>query len=848
MARRILLVGLFGSIIALWILGSSDDLAANSQSGRTANGGVVALADAEPPTSTATPANTPTSTATPTNTPTSTATPTNTPTSTATPTNSPTSTATPTNSPTSTATPTNTPTSTATPTATATAATTNTPTNTPAPTNTPTATATATATRVPPLLDLNGSASGLNYQTSYLVGGDRVRIVSHMLAITSGGTSLSSATVKIENLKNGAREKLAVNLFGTNITKNFSNGILQLNGVDTIANYEKVLRTVTYENTAVTPNKISRQVTFLVKDGQVSSNTPQSTVKIVAPGLTISIAPQVQQVLQGGTAEFDVSIKNTGNVTLTDITVAASLVPDCARQFSSLNAGKTQNYGCAVTVNDDLTNELAVDANYQFSGTTQTLSATDSAQVEVNNPNIQIVKAPGSQSLLNGEKATFDIIVVNTSQRVDLKDVEVTDLLTPACSKTIGGLAAQEDRKYTCQTDAIFAPFTNEITVTGVTEDGGEVTDSGSASVEILDMQLMLAANPIILGLPGGSVEFIVLIKNEGSSTFSPHSLTIDRLGSLDDPDNPNLEDNSCIEAGLAEVAAGESYVCSFNTNVEEGLGVYDFVLTAIVKDTNKRRLTLDSSAEVIVADSTVLVTSLEAQPSSLPAPGGAAEETILVSNASSSLPLDLTFLHHSELGSLDGVGDCVLPQDIGPGQAYSCKFSINVSGEIGDYVSHIVSAAGETSSGVVVGDDAQVDITLFDHAQQEAWLPVVAVSEEHPEEDNDTPCTSFPLTNGLLYYFTLDDEFDWYYFDVTRGGTVTVQIEDLNAPDAQVAIFANNACDQLVDTDLVSYNGDDLPSKTLQFSATAGRHFMFVADTPAAKAKSAYSLVVRVP
>ena len=82
---------------------------------------------------------------------------------------------------------------------------------------------------------------------------------------------MQSATVVIINRKNGAKEILAANTSGTNIEASFSsaNGALTLEGADTIANYEKVMRTVTYriDPDVTNPDPAVRSIQFNVYDG-----------------------------------------------------------------------------------------------------------------------------------------------------------------------------------------------------------------------------------------------------------------------------------------------------------------------------------------------------------------------------------------------------------------------------------------------------------------------------------------------------------------------------------------------------------------------------------------------------
>ena len=62
---------------------------------------------------------------------------------------------------------------------------------------------------------------------------------------------------------------------------------LNVDGVDTLAHYQQVLRTVTYNNTSQNPNTTARVVTFVGNDGTIDSATATSTVTVA----TVNDAP-----------------------------------------------------------------------------------------------------------------------------------------------------------------------------------------------------------------------------------------------------------------------------------------------------------------------------------------------------------------------------------------------------------------------------------------------------------------------------------------------------------------------------------------------------------------------------
>ncbi|MEI9885432.1 MAG: DUF4347 domain-containing protein [Rhizomicrobium sp.] len=105
----------------------------------------------------------------------------------------------------------------------------------------------------------------------------------------------SSATVTISaNFQTG--DTLAANVAGTSITASYDSGthVLTLSGSDTLANYQQVLRTVTFVNSTnddpTAGGATTRTITFVANDGGLNSNSLTATINVTpvndAPTLT----------------------------------------------------------------------------------------------------------------------------------------------------------------------------------------------------------------------------------------------------------------------------------------------------------------------------------------------------------------------------------------------------------------------------------------------------------------------------------------------------------------------------------------------------------------------------------
>lgn len=137
-----------------------------------------------------------------------------------------------------------------------------------------------------PMLDLNGDAPGTGFSATFTEDeGPRAIVSPTGLQITdSDSTNLESATIVLTNRPDGALESLAANIGATGLIGqyNSSNGRLKLTGLAAIADYQQVLRTLTYINTSQSPDIADRIITLVVNDGANTSAIVTSTVAINA--------------------------------------------------------------------------------------------------------------------------------------------------------------------------------------------------------------------------------------------------------------------------------------------------------------------------------------------------------------------------------------------------------------------------------------------------------------------------------------------------------------------------------------------------------------------------------------
>ena len=149
-------------------------------------------------------------------------------------------------------------------------------------------------------------------------------------------------------------------------------------------------------------------------DDPVTASGTHST-DIIAPAIDVQKTPDTQQILAGDDATFTITVSNTGDAPLTNVVVTDVLAADCDATFVSLAVGAVESYTCtAFNVPADFTNTADVDADHAAGGT---VSDSDTADVDVVAPAIDIQKTPDTQQILAGDDATFTITVEQHRRR-----------------------------------------------------------------------------------------------------------------------------------------------------------------------------------------------------------------------------------------------------------------------------------------------------------------------------------------------------------------------------------------------------------------------------------------------
>ena len=211
-------------------------------------------------------------------------------------------------------------------------------------------------------------------------------------------TTLSSLTVAITNQLDGAAEILTASTGGTSISASYDSmtGVLSLTGVDTIANYQQVLRSVTYDNMLQDPNTTARTVTFVANDGANDSNLATTTITLN----DTNDAPQLDLDADNSSGQTGADLANTFTEDAGPVRIA-------------------DTDAILVDVDNATLTSLQVVLTNQFDGADEVLAADTTGTSITATYNAGVLTLSGVDSVANYEQTLRTITYENTSQNPD---------------------------------------------------------------------------------------------------------------------------------------------------------------------------------------------------------------------------------------------------------------------------------------------------------------------------------------------------------------------------------------------------------------------------------------------
>ena len=204
----------------------------------------------------------------------------------------------------------------------------------------------------------------------------------------------------------------------------------------------------------------------------------------------------------------------------------------------------------------------------------------------------------------------------------------------------------------------------------------------------------------------------------------------------------------------------------------------------------------------------TIVVTK-DADPTSLPEPGGEVTFNITVANTSAE-PLTIVSLQDSVYGDLNGQGTCSVGASIPAGGEYACSFATVINGNAGFSETDVVTASTEDADGNTAegSDDATVTIT---DVPSSISVTKTASPTEVAEPGGDVAFTVVVENTSAVDSVTIDSLMDDIHGDLDGQGDCSVP-QTIPAGASYTCSFTvqvtGNAGD--TETDVVTATGTD--------------------------------------
>jgi uncharacterized repeat protein (TIGR01451 family) len=280
-------------------------------------------------------------------------------------------------------------------------------------------------------------------------------------------------------------------------------------------------------------------VAVVTADGGITDTDSADVTVNLAAGIDMTKTANTPTVAPGGTANFTITIENTGNVALSNVNLTDAICTSLTLTGGDTNSNSVLDVGEIWTVNCDVANVTAdftntADVSAQAPDTS-TVTDTASASVTVTPaaPAVDVTKTANTPTVAYGGTANFLIEVANTGN-VPLSNPATND---PLCTTLtyLGGdtnsngvLDVGETWSGSCDVANVTVDFTNTVDVSGEAPGGAIVTDTDSASVTVgappapaisIDV---VAITPIVNA--GDTASLSITIDNTGTEPLTPIS------------------------------------------------------------------------------------------------------------------------------------------------------------------------------------------------------------------------------------------------------------------------------------------------------------------------------------
>ncbi len=486
-------------------------------------------------------------------------------------------------------------------------------------------------------------------------------------------------------------------------------------------------------------------------DGNSLTLTKEQLVTIVntPPAATLNVTPSPAVFPEpGGPVTFAVVVANTsaaegltlseltdsryGNLTTTGGAISSTTcqLPQTLAPAGQPNARYECTFTTNITGNPGLyPNTVQATVGDDDGGVLQ-LARESGVEITDLPASLVVTKRAARTSLPEpGGNMTFTVTVANTSQIDHVRIDQVVDdqfgVINGNCQPALpADLAPQQ------QIRCVFvAPITgvvgqrhiNEVTASGVDDDGKPIADRDQEIVEITDLPARLdiiqVADPANLPEPGGDVTFTALIANLSAVDH----IRIDQVETNAINEDPFQRSAalavSCTPALPTTIKPGEQLPCRFTKFFTGPIGARHTSRVTVTGADDDGLPVQQSGYETIeiVDVPAILRVTQSANPVSVPESGGLVELTVQVQNGSSVDSITLQSLTNNQFGDLAAGCATPLPLTLAPGATLTCRADKLIQGDANTSISLHTTAAGMDDDNHPVRDEDTLTIGVTD-------------------------------------------------------------------------------------------------------------------------------------
>lgn len=174
----------------------------------------------------------------------------------------------------------------------------------------------------PPTLDLDDETPGTDFQNIFYLNQAAVSIASpnHVEIEDADGIIIHTARIELTNPLDGSDESIQITMsdadlsaYGITVVDLGNDHEIALIGSATLAEYEAVIGSIVYNNTASTPNMFTRSILSIVNDGGAFSNETETLIDILDAILSVTLE-SASAHWEGNTAVVEWSIQSPAAV------------------------------------------------------------------------------------------------------------------------------------------------------------------------------------------------------------------------------------------------------------------------------------------------------------------------------------------------------------------------------------------------------------------------------------------------------------------------------------------------------------------------------------------------------